>query len=79
MMQFVFYFQIYRLASTCLGSPPETITWEYYDVDKNYVKIGPIKPVDFYREYIKPVFNMQDKVTKTKPLYGYFCTFSFGH
>ena len=54
--------QIYRLASTCLGSLPETITWEYYDVDKNYVKIGPIKPVDFYREYIKPVFNMQDKV-----------------
>lgn len=54
--------QIYRLASTCLGTPPDTITWEYYDTDKNYVKIGPIKPVDFYKQYIKSVYNMQDKI-----------------
>lgn len=54
--------QIYRIASTCLGTPLETFTWEFYDLEKNYVKIGPIKPVDFYRQYIKPIYNMEDKV-----------------
>lgn len=54
--------EIYRIVSTCLGSPPETFTWEYYDSDKKYNKIGPIKPVDFYKNHIKPIYNMEDKI-----------------
>jgi len=54
--------EIYRILSVCLGTPPQTFTWEYYDKDKKYQKIGPISPQDFYHQHIKPVFNMEDKV-----------------
>lgn len=45
-----------------MGNPPETFTWEYRDKDKNYHKIGPITPLQFYKEHVKPLFNMEDKV-----------------
>lgn len=45
-----------------MGNPPETFTWEYRDKDKNYQKIGPITPLEFYREHVKPLFNMENKV-----------------
>lgn len=54
--------EIYRIVSICLGIPPETFTWEYYDKSKTYHKIGPITPIDFYNEYVKPVYNVEDKV-----------------
>ncbi|KAI0215909.1 Bleomycin hydrolase [Lamellibrachia satsuma] len=54
--------EIYRIVSVCIGTPPDTFTFEYYDKDKAYHKIGPIKPVDFYTQYVKPLFNMEDKV-----------------
>jgi aminopeptidase C len=50
------------MVSICLGSPPKTFTWEYYDKDKAYHKVGPITPLDFYKQLVKPVFNMEDKV-----------------
>ncbi|XP_064620531.1 bleomycin hydrolase-like [Lineus longissimus] len=53
---------IYRIVSICLGSPPETFTWEYYDKEKKYHKVGPITPREFYKQLVKPVFNMEDKV-----------------
>lgn len=58
----------------CLGNPPETFTWEYRDKDKNYQKIGPITPLEFYREHVKPLFNMEDKVGDWhwQPLAVYF-------
>lgn len=58
----------------CLGNPPETFTWEYRDKDKNYQKIGPISPLEFYREHVKPLFNMEDKVGDWpwQPLAVYF-------
>lgn len=56
--------EIYRIVSICLGIPPETFTWEYYDKSKTYHKIGPITPIDFYNEYVKPVYNVEDKVWK---------------
>lgn len=55
-------FQIFRVVCICLGNPPETFTWEYRDKDKNYHKIGPITPLQFYQEHVKPLFNMEDKV-----------------
>lgn len=54
--------EIHRIISICLGIPPETFTWEYYDKSKTYHKIGPITPLDFYNEYVKPVYNVEDKV-----------------
>nr|XP_023411896.1 bleomycin hydrolase [Loxodonta africana] len=54
--------EIVRVVCICLGNPPETFTWEYRDKDKNYQKIGPITPLEFYREHVKPLFNMEDKI-----------------
>ncbi|KAI4491996.1 hypothetical protein M0802_010121 [Mischocyttarus mexicanus] len=53
---------IYRIIGICLGIPSETITWEYYDKSKNYNFVGPITPVDFYKTYVKPCYNVDDKV-----------------
>ncbi|CAH1231703.1 BLMH [Branchiostoma lanceolatum] len=54
--------EVYRVTSISLGSPPETFTWEYYDKSKNYKKIGPISPRQFYHEHVKPLYNMDDKI-----------------
>ncbi|XP_022451392.2 bleomycin hydrolase isoform X3 [Delphinapterus leucas] len=54
--------EIFRVVCICLGNPPETFTWEYRDKDKNYQKIGPITPLKFYKEHVKPLFNMEDKI-----------------
>ncbi|XP_003700239.1 bleomycin hydrolase isoform X1 [Megachile rotundata] len=53
---------IYRILGICLGIPSKTITWEYYDKSKNYNCIGPITPIDFYEKYVKPYYNVDDKV-----------------
>ncbi|ELK01877.1 Bleomycin hydrolase [Pteropus alecto] len=54
--------EILRVVCICIGNPPETFTWEYRDKDKNYQKIGPITPLEFYREHVKPLFNVEDKI-----------------
>lgn len=54
--------QVFRVASVCLGSPPDTISWEYRDKDKNFHRMGPLSPQEFYREHVKPLYNIQDKV-----------------
>lgn len=54
--------EIYRIVGICLGIPDEKFTWEYYDKSKAYHSIGPIKSIDFYEKYVKPVFNVDDKV-----------------
>lgn len=54
--------QVFRVVSVCLGSPPETICWEYRDKDKNFHRIGPVTPQEFYRKHVKPLYNIQDKV-----------------
>uniref|UniRef100_A0ABD2W3X4 Bleomycin hydrolase n=1 Tax=Trichogramma kaykai TaxID=54128 RepID=A0ABD2W3X4_9HYME len=53
---------IYRIVGICLGIPPESFTWEYYDKSKKYNSIGPINGPDFYEKYVKPYFNVDDKV-----------------
>lgn len=53
---------IYRIIGICLGIPSETITFEYYDKSKNYNVIGPITPVEFYEKYVKPYYNVNDKI-----------------
>ncbi|KAK3084642.1 hypothetical protein FSP39_016734 [Pinctada imbricata] len=54
--------QIYKILSICLGTPPREFTWEYYNNEKVYNKIGPIKPKDFYDKHVKPLYNVADKV-----------------
>ncbi|GLH10551.1 Bleomycin hydrolase [Gryllus bimaculatus] len=44
--------EVYRIVGICLGIPPETITWEYYDKSKQYNCVGPVTPLDFYLKYV---------------------------
>ncbi|XP_065217746.1 bleomycin hydrolase [Planococcus citri] len=53
---------IFRIVGICIGIPNSTFTWEYLDKSKQYQSKGPITPLDFYKEYVKPVFNVDDKV-----------------
>ena len=54
--------EIFRVVCICLGNPPETFIWKYGDKDKNYQKTGPITSLKFYREHVKLLFNMEDKI-----------------
>ncbi|XP_071994442.1 bleomycin hydrolase isoform X1 [Engystomops pustulosus] len=54
--------EVYRVVSICLGSPPETFTWEFRDKEKAYHKIGPVTPQEFYTEHVKPLYNVEDKI-----------------
>lgn len=56
---------MFRVVSVCLGSPPETICWEYRDKDKNFHRVGPLTPLEFYTKHVKPLYNLQDKVHVT--------------
>lgn len=53
---------IYNIVSTCLGTPQEKFTYEYYNKDKTYHSIGPVTPKEFYEKHVKPVYNINDKV-----------------
>ncbi|XP_059607585.1 bleomycin hydrolase isoform X2 [Phlebotomus argentipes] len=54
--------EIYNVVGICLGIPPASFTWEYYDKTKAYHKVGPISSLDFYEQHVKPIFNVDDKV-----------------
>ena len=52
----------FRILGFCLGVPSDEFVWEYYDKSKVYHKIGPITPLQFYHEHVKPHFDMKSKV-----------------
>ncbi|XP_074870101.1 bleomycin hydrolase-like [Carettochelys insculpta] len=54
--------EVFRIVSICLGTPPKTFSWEFQDKEKKYHKIGPMTPLKFYQEHIKPLYNMEDKI-----------------
>ncbi|KAG8198800.1 hypothetical protein JTE90_007104 [Oedothorax gibbosus] len=54
--------ELYRVISICIGVPPESFTWEYYNKNKAYNSVGPITPLKFYEEYVKPHVNVDDLV-----------------
>ncbi|KAF5271996.1 hypothetical protein FQR65_LT04977 [Abscondita terminalis] len=54
---------LFRIIGICLGIPDESFTWSYYDKNKVYNNVGPITPLEFYEKYVKPVFNVDDKVS----------------
>lgn len=58
-----FVFQVYRITSVCLGTPPKSFDWEYFDKSKTYCKLSGVTPLQFYDEHVKPVYNPLDKVT----------------
>lgn len=57
---------IFRIVGICLGIPSDTFTWEYYDKNKSYHSVGPITGLEFYEKYVKPYFNVDEKVSKLK-------------
>ena len=57
-----FMHEIYRLVGICLGVPPKTFTWEYYDKSKQYCIVENIKPVAFYQDMVKSLYNVENKV-----------------
>ncbi|KAI8441956.1 hypothetical protein MSG28_005628 [Choristoneura fumiferana] len=53
---------IYHIVATCLGTPPEKFTFEYYNKDKVYNSLGSLTPKEFYDNHVRPLFNVDDKV-----------------
>lgn len=53
---------IYRIVGICLGIPPRSFTWEYYDKSKQYCIQENMSPLDFYDKLVKPLYNVEDKV-----------------
>lgn len=53
---------IFRIVAICLGIPPKSFSWEYYDKSKQYCAVEKITPLEFYDKYVKPAFNVEDKV-----------------
>lgn len=56
---------VYRIVGICIGIPQTKFTWEYVDKSKEYHSVGPITPKEFYEKCVKPVFNVDDKVSST--------------
>ena len=54
---------IYRIIGICLGIPPTTFTWEYYQNKNTYASIGPITPLEFYEQHVRPLFDVKEKVS----------------
>ncbi|KPI98983.1 Bleomycin hydrolase [Papilio xuthus] len=53
---------IYHIVATCLGTPPEQFTLEFYNKEKVYNNFGPLSPQEFYNKHVRPLFNVDDKV-----------------
>lgn len=53
---------IYNIVATCLGTPPEKFTFEYYNKEKSYNSFGSLTPQEFYNTHVRPVFDVDSKV-----------------
>ncbi|KAL4713633.1 hypothetical protein ACJJTC_002980 [Scirpophaga incertulas] len=53
---------IYNIVATCLGTPPDKFTYEFYNKDKAYNSFGVLTPQQFYDSLVRPLFNVDDKV-----------------
>lgn len=55
--------EVYKVVGICLGIPPKTFNWEYYsEKNKSYNSVTQTTPVDFYNTFVKPYFNVDNKV-----------------
>ena len=73
LLQFLLKFIIDSIVGICLGVPPKEFTWECYDKSKKYKKIGPLTPLTFYLEHVKPIFDVDTKVTDSSYLLPFLC------
>lgn len=53
---------VYRIVGICMGIPPVTFEWNYYDKSKQFHTVGPISALNFYETHVKPVFDVTEKV-----------------
>ena len=53
---------IFRIVGICLGIPPKTFTWEYYDKTKQNCVVENISSLEFYEMLVKPLYNVEQKV-----------------
>lgn len=60
---------IFRIVGICLGVPNESFIFEYYDKNKKYHTTGIKTPLEFYEEFVKPCYNVDDKVKFKKEQY----------
>lgn len=44
------------------GTPPETFTYEFYNKEKAYRSLGRLTPQEFYRQHVRPLYDVDDKV-----------------
>ena len=49
---------IFRIIGICLGIPPETFTWQYYDKSKKYNDVREITPLQFYEQARFPLLGL---------------------
>lgn len=65
--------EIYRMLCIFLGTPPTEVVFEARDKDKNFLRIGPVSPVEFFQQVVG--WELDDYVslinapTKDKPYY----------
>ncbi|XP_063389115.1 bleomycin hydrolase [Cydia fagiglandana] len=53
---------IYHIVATCLGTPPEKFTFDFYNKEKAYNTFGSLTPKEFYDKHVRPLFDVDDKV-----------------
>ena len=56
---------IHRIIAICLGIPPKTFSWEYYDKSKQFCVVENSTPLEFYNTLVKPLYNVENKVWET--------------
>ncbi|XP_032836507.1 bleomycin hydrolase [Petromyzon marinus] len=54
--------EVYRVVSICLGCPPSSFTWDYKDKEKAFHSLGPLTPLQFYQQHVKPLYDVATKV-----------------
>ncbi len=69
---------IYRVTAVCLGVPPSEFVWEFYDKSKKWQRVGPISPVAFYQEQVRPHFDVEEKVGNGKSMIIFFFCLGLG-
>ncbi len=65
--------EIYHMLCVCLGKPPESVTLEARDKDKNFLRIGPVSPVEFFEKTVgwelSDYVSLINAPTADKPYY----------
>ncbi|KAG5683261.1 hypothetical protein PVAND_012552 [Polypedilum vanderplanki] len=56
--------EIYNIIAVLFGCPQtEKFTWKFIDKNGKTCNVGPITSLEFYELYVKPYFNVDDKIT----------------